>query len=384
MCDCLNRMRNKLCFDVTFSILWLKIATMMVREEIIKLKNEMEDKNDMNIHVSKKKDNCLSLFKLIAALQVMFGHIIMHLEISNTSWFSKLFGVFQGVPIFFTLSGFLIWFSIERAVNRGGYSKYIRNRFWRIYPEMWVAIAVEIIVLCILYRGWNVRDTALFALTQSTIFQFWTPASLRGYGCGTPNGSLWTMCVLIQFYIIAWFVYKLLKNKKWFVWVIIIVTSILVSQLGEVAIGLFQKEMLLKLYQQTIIRYLWMFLLGMGIACFFDKVVPLCKKWWLVFIGAGAIVSISGFDFSVGYGVLKTIFILLAIVGFSYRFPNLKLKRDISFGIFIYHMTVVNIMIAFGLTGKFIYLMIATIITCVLGYISTITIGEYSAKRKVE
>ena len=60
----------------------------------------MKEKKYMNALVSKKQDNCLSLFKLIAALQVMYWHIIVHLGISSNSWFDKLFGVFQGVPIF--------------------------------------------------------------------------------------------------------------------------------------------------------------------------------------------------------------------------------------------------------------------------------------------
>ncbi len=335
------------------------------------------------MNVSQKKDNCLNLFKLIAALQVMYGHIIVHLKINSNTYFNRLLGVFEGVPIFFTLSGFLIWFSIERAVNKEGYSKYIKKRFWRIYPEMWVAVGVEIIIMCILYRGWNVRDTALFTLTQSTFFQFWTPDSLRGYGCGTPNGSLWTMCVTIQFYIIAWFIYKLMKNRKWFVWVITIIASIILSKIGRDFVELTHNEILLKLYGQTVIRYLWLFLLGMGLACFFDKVIPFLKKWWPVFSFAGVVVTITGFDLSVGYAILKTLFILFAIIGFSYSFPQLKLKHDISFGVFIYHMTVVNAMITFGWTGSLIHLLIAITISCILAYVSTITIGKYSATKKL-
>lgn len=331
-----------------------------------------------------KQNNCLNLFKLIAALQVMYEHITEHLGINSSIYFDKLFGVFQGVPIFFALSGLLIWFSIERTANQESYSKYIKKRFWRIYPEMWVAIAVEIVVMCILYHEWNIRDTALFALAQSTLFQFWTPDSLRGYGCGTPNGSLWTMCITIQYYIVAWFIYKLMKNRKWFVWVFAIIASIVLGRLGNVVVGLLQNEILLKLYNQTIISYLWIFLLGNGIACFFDKIILFCKKWWPVLISIGVIIVITGFDYSANYGILKTLFVILAIIGFSYQFPRLKLKEDISFGVFIYHMTVVNIMITFGWTGKFIDLLIASTISCILGYISTITIGRYSAKKRIE
>ena len=93
------------------------------------------------------------------------------------------------------------------------------KRFWRIYPELWVAVAVEIIVLLLLYRQpINWPQMGLFTFGQATIFQFWTPDFLRGYGCGTPNGALWTITVLIQFYFCAYLIYKWLHNKKFFVW----------------------------------------------------------------------------------------------------------------------------------------------------------------------
>ena len=66
-------------------------------------------------------DNCLSLFKLIAALQVLYGHAIVHMDINSNAWLDRIFGIFQGVPIFFTISGFLIWFSIERTVFHSCY-----------------------------------------------------------------------------------------------------------------------------------------------------------------------------------------------------------------------------------------------------------------------
>ena len=110
------------------------------------------------------------------------------------------------------MSGFLIWMSIARSTTFG---QYCKKRFWRIFPELWVAVAVEIVAILLLYDHtieWG--KLSLFAVTQSTIFQFWTPDFLREYGCGCPNGSLWTICVLIQFYVIAFYVYKWLRGKK--------------------------------------------------------------------------------------------------------------------------------------------------------------------------
>lgn len=334
---------------------------------------------DNNIRLN----NSLNLFKLIAALQVMYVHIVNHLDIGSNIIFDKIFGIFLGVPIFFTLSGFLIWLSIDRTVSKSDFSNYVKKRFLRIYPEMWVAIIFEILVMFVFYRGSNFLDIFLFFLAQSTFFQFWTPNSLREYGCGTPNGSLWTIGVTIQFYFVAWFIYKFMKNKGLRTWMVVIFLSIIISVLGSLFVDyFFINEIFVKLYHQTILRYLWMFLLGMFAACFFDKIIPFCKKWWYVIFSIGVVISISGLDIFVDYGIFKTLLIFLSILGFSYKFPKLKLKNDISFGIFIYHMTVVNAMISLGLTGKFIYLVIASITSCILGYLSTILIGSYVLKKK--
>ena len=162
------------------------------------------------------KKNSLNLFRVLAAIEVLYGHTLEHLELSNIPVFSEFIKLFYGVPVFFTLSGFLIWQSIGRSHT---FSDYTKKRFWRIFPELWVAVAVEIVVLLLLYHqpiDWP--RLGLFAIGQATIFQFWTPVFLRGYGCGCPNGALWTITVLIQFYFLAYFIYKWLKNKRLYIW----------------------------------------------------------------------------------------------------------------------------------------------------------------------
>ena len=90
------------------------------------------------------KKNCLNTIRLIAALQVLFGHTVFHLEIPTSSLVNQISFFFQGVPVFFTMSGFLIWDSIGRS---GNFIDYSKKRFWRIFPELWVAVLFEVIVL---------------------------------------------------------------------------------------------------------------------------------------------------------------------------------------------------------------------------------------------
>lgn len=105
--------------------------------------------NTLNsINVVDPENNSLNLIRMLAAIQVMYGHVTGHLQIEMPCILSQIVGVFYGVPIFLTLSGFLIWFSLEREDN---YGRYLYKRFLRIYPELWVAVAVEIMAIVILF-----------------------------------------------------------------------------------------------------------------------------------------------------------------------------------------------------------------------------------------
>lgn len=323
--------------------------------------------------------DCLNLIRLLAAFQVLYGHTLAHMNIDSIPILGEFINFFSGVPIFFTMSGFLIWGSIGRSKNFG---EYLKKRFWRIFPELWGAVAIELIVLlCLYHKPINWLQFGAFAITQSTIFQFWTPEFLRGYGCGCPNGALWTICVLIQFYFFAYFVYKALHGRKTWVWLIAIVASLGLSLMLPF-IREYLPEIARKLLGQTLLPYFWMFLAASFVAEKKDVVLPILKKYWWVFLAALLLVRISGFDFMAGYNVLSTILLFLCLTGAAYVFPKLNVKTDISYGVYIYHMTVVNALIALGYTGNQWLLLLVTAITFILAWISTKTIGRLSMRMK--
>lgn len=325
------------------------------------------------------KANCLNTVRLIAALSVLYKHGRIHLGIPMPTVVSIIISFFQGVPIFFAMSGFLIWNSIE---NSGDFVSYAKKRFWRIYPELWVAVALEIVVLLVLYTGpisWGLLG--VFAVTQGTVLQFWTPDFLRGYGCGTPNGSLWTIGIFIQFYIVVWFVYKLLHGKKGYIWIAAFIGSVAVSACSP----LLQKvlpRIVYKLYRQTFVPYFWLFILGAMAAEKRNTAIPVLKKYWAVLLGISLLTAFVGIDIDAGYNAVCCSALVLGLIGFAYRFPKCNVKVDISYGIYIYHMTVVNAMIALGFTGKPIYLLIVVLISCVLAFVSGRTIGRLSLQKK--
>lgn len=313
-----------------------------------------------------KRDNCISFIKLLAAIQVFYGHAIIHLQVDPPRQISLVLSIMSGVPVFFVLSGYLIWNSINRSSSFGF---FLKKRILRIFPELWMCVLIEIISIIIFYKGWNFRDLSLFAFTQGTIFQFWTPNSLRGYGCGTPNGTLWTMCVTIQFYVVAWLINKLLKNKKLLVWTVVIISSVLVSITGNNIVESFS-DLWSKLFRQTILRYGWLFLFGCFLSEFKQQILPQFKRIWYVFLMISLLLLFLNIDVDAGYLVIQNFCLLCGLLGFAYRFPNLQLKIDLSYGIFLYHMIIINIFITFELTHKVIYMIFAFILSAILAYTS--------------
>lgn len=332
-----------------------------------------------NISASRRQ-NCLNLIRIIAVLQVVLGHMLWHLQLPGNEDVLHIAYFLRGVPIFFAISGFLMWFSIERTST---YSQYLKKRFWRIYPELWGAVFIEVIPIFILYNGWDIKSILLFVLGQGTLFQFWTPGSLRGYGVGVPNGALWTIGVIVQFYIIAWFVYKIMKKQRASTWMIGFFVTLGISWLGTFVLqNVVKIEIISKLFDETVIKFFWIFYVGLYIAKFQDVILPVLKKYWFLLLTIAFIFFWTEWDLYAGYYVGWSLFLVAGLIGFAYRFPSLSVSPDISYGGFLYHMIIVNIFVTFGLTGIWIYVFPIIAITGFMAYLSTISIGKISGIKR--
>ncbi len=82
---------------------------------------------------SKAAENSFNAVRLLAALQVAYIHAIAHLKLAPT-WGYEWIVQFPGVPIFFAVSGYLVFGSLFRLYldNRG---LALRGRTDRIYTQ---------------------------------------------------------------------------------------------------------------------------------------------------------------------------------------------------------------------------------------------------------
>lgn len=325
-----------------------------------------------SIAVPFPQNNNFDLIRLFAALQVAITHGYEHFHLHDKNpildfLVQKIFFYFPGVPIFFVISGFLIFSSFER---RKDVKIYYFNRFIRLFPALWVSF---FITFCILFFFGFIRFGNLFSgeilawiIGQITFFQFFTPAELRNYGLGNPNGSLWTIVVEIQFYVFVPVIYYLFNkvkvNRNLFLFVLI-----LISLIVNMMTGYFVEQsssILEKLIGVTLLPYFFYFLLGALVYYNYERIALLLENKALVsgivYFAFYIIFSQFGKLYYPGYwlntfGFLNTVLLVWFIFALTFSNRNLSgrvlFRNDFSYGLYIYHGIVLN----FFIQNKFLF-----------------------------
>lgn len=336
------------------------------------------------------KKNCFDIIRLIAALQVMLGHCFEHFDLIKNSYTLLVRDILniipgKGVVIFFVISGFFSLQSIEKSKNFGSYCK---KKVLRIYPELWIAFGLNTILIAFFHGlKTGVKDLGIYVITQTTIFQFYTGNWLRNYGVGTPNGSLWTISVIIQFYFVAYFIYKFLRNASIKKWIISIIFSVLISVVLSNLNLLHVPEIVLKLFQVSVIPYLYIFLIGMMIFSYREKIIPVIEKRVFLIYSVYLIVRIlmsrlnSQISFGILYDVFSSTILAFAVIGFGY-IKSFRTKKEISYSLFIWHMMIVNVIIEISKKVGFNFSVLLGILATVIVVLFSLIIGIISESIK--
>lgn len=301
----------------------------------------------------KKRVGGFTLLKYIAAFQVMFGHLteLLHLEqweIRNVSVVPYLLSPFQGVPVFFALSGYFIWKNLSSRSTTP--RQFAHRRFIRIFPELWIVVAfTALAILLVSHQSLDPVPFLAWIVTQATFLQFWTPDCLRDFGIGCPNGSLWTIPIFLQFYIAVCFLHKLLHRRKKWVWCLALAVSALFHYIPGLAADV-MPEALYKLYQQTLLPYLSVFLFAAFLAENEDSFGRFLNHKAVAAVLY--LVLLIGLPFDVvgaGYPLFRSLLIVLFAISFGNSVRCGFLKQDISYEIYLVHMPIMNLLLE--LTG---------------------------------
>ena len=160
-----------------------------------------------------KKNKGIDIVRAVAIMSVLIYHF--YVLIDGNRYVDHqvihrliLVGGEIGVTLFFIISGYGIFFSIDRMENKDGFqfSKFMKKRCVRILPQYYLSL---LIIIFIGSQGFVLsKDGIWHIVTHALLIHNFFPST-----CGSISTVLWTMGVIFQFYLIAYFLYKCVKKN---------------------------------------------------------------------------------------------------------------------------------------------------------------------------
>ncbi len=330
--------------------------------------------------------NNFDLLRLLAATEVLIFHAKAHLGLAFPAWADSLWH-FRGVPVFFVISGFLISASYERS---SGIGSYFRNRALRIFPGLWACISITVLVASLF--GFSFLHPAGLAWYVAQLGALiYTPGFLKDFGFGSYNGSLWTIPVEIQFYFVLPVLYWLARRSKISLDAVLIAAFVLFSLIGICINHLFpdmltsEETRIAKLLKYAFFTHFYMFLAGTLLQRHIAVVHRFLQGKGVLWLAAYiAVVNLKPAGAIGDY--LALMMLAVAVVSLAYTLPSLSSRllrgNDISYGVYIYHGLVLNILVSLSWTGSAISLLATVGGATLAAWLSWILIEKPSLRLK--
>ncbi|WP_143596745.1 acyltransferase family protein [Synechococcus sp. BDU 130192] len=274
----------------------------------------------------------------LAALAVALFHYI------GASYDSKpLFFEYgrHGVELFFIISGFVIFFSLNSKKN---ILNFIKARFIRLFPIFWFCVPITFIITT-LYGPDERKVSVLHFLLNF----FMMPKFL---GIKFVDGAYWTLQIELFFYIVIALIFYFLKRFRFVLvyFCLITLTYALTNSFGinefiNTFDSLLLKSTYWRLYGLFIVEYSHLFLIGISI---YSIRILNYKVGYLTLVFANiAALTSSTYDFYVVLCV-TSIFCFAQLLFYLKKFLSLQFFQwlgFISYPFYLLHMNIGRIII---------------------------------------
>ncbi|MBD1394643.1 acyltransferase family protein [Mucilaginibacter glaciei] len=335
------------------------------------------------------KINNFDLLRLFAALEVVLLHSFPHLHLPYPAFLRVILN-FPGITMFFVMSGFLISASLERNHD---IVVYFKNRAFRIFPALWTCIVLTIIVIALVTNISFFNIKAVYWFFAQLVGLIYTPEFLKGFGFRSYNGSLWTIPLELQFYVvlpILYFIVNRVSSKQSIRTVIIIISCALfcfITYFLKVHYDAdnFNYNNIPKPLRYSFIPNIYLFLFGVVL-----QRLEIYKSKWVYGKGAFWLMAYLCVSYLVPTSNTTYIFKLLCLgvttISLAYTLPTLSNKifkgNDISYGVYIYHGLVLGVIVQFQLFGNALYIPVILATTIALATLSWVFIEKPIMKSK--
>jgi len=162
----------------------------------------------------------LDALRFIAALSVLIQHVSqfqVQIGLAEPGWFHRLFlSGFDGVVLFFVLSGFLITYMLQaegRTTGRIDISAFYVRRILRIWPLYFLLLSIALALYLAAGRntpGWvQPHDVAVFGLYAALLANIALVYALPALAIS----QTWSIAVEEQFYLVWPLLMRLFSNR---------------------------------------------------------------------------------------------------------------------------------------------------------------------------
>lgn len=313
------------------------------------------------------RDNHFIWIRYIAAFSILISHSRF---MSTTPDYNQVVGLFTwlfpGVPTLFFISGFLV------SLSHNGESfniDYLSKRILRVFPPLWASVILTVVALfSVGYLNpfeLNWAEFSFWVIGQLTILQVYHPSFLDSFGIGVINGSLWAIPVIFQFYLVLpffvtldkYFSLKYSANWIYFALIFFALLNIAFNYAHN-----FHESIVTKVLFLTLVPWAFNFFLGY----FFQRNFQLIKAnstftvfiWLVIHLGVYWLLSELGLKWGrndINPMLLVIFALLITNIAFLPKsssaifnsIENFLKKYDITFGIFVYHVVVINFILEY-------------------------------------
>ena len=326
----------------------------------------------------KKENNNLDIFRVIAALAVIYGHAYSLTPDAGKKDFLFVLTSHEdssafAVKIFFFLSGLVVTNSL---LEKKKILPFIIARFFRIWPALIITVLISSLILGPILSNLSLQD--YFSSPQPYWYiynniKLSTDFNLPGVFIDNPykntvNGSLWTIPYEIAAYSVLLALYNLQIFK--FKSLSIIILLLIFLDLINGANWLFMGNMLVG-------KMFFCFSLGSVFATYKSHIqihLSMTLSIWILYY------IFRGIPYDLAIFYLASFMTILHISSLNIL-VKYKLKFDISYGIYLWGFPIQQIMAKyFSDYGIRFHQISSMIIVCILGYIS----WQYIEKRGIQ
>lgn len=344
-------------------------------------------RNPDDILESEKRKNSFLALRILLSLSV----VVSHVSGSAYRWRELSIGEFSigtlAVFGFFAISGYLV----TPGILRFGIRRYSINRVVRIYPAYLFSVVITVLVFFPIWiwqaniMTTSLKTPAFFILknivlipqSATSVNSTWNSLDgmpIQGSNPGLVNGSVWTLPLEITCYAalaLLVVIAKNFSNQNFRVFVTVIVSMLwitsIVLALGIPDISEKHNSHLTQLLTK------WPYFLAFAVGV-------LTRLVYKVKFAKGVLFSLGLFSLICTSNLLlwavcgSVLFSYLWIqVGESQTFDRISNVRDISYGIYLYHFPVLQVLVGYDLLYKrFSFLLLTTVvISALLAYVSS-------------